>query len=70
MKGKILIATIKSWNINKNAYKFKELYREKYEYDYNEKRRIIKKYFNKENVFDYIFARDVVEGLIKSRKSE
>ncbi len=70
MKGKILIATIKSWNISKNAYKFKGLYREKYEHDYNEKRRIIKKYFNKENVIDYIFARNVVEGLIKSRKSE
>jgi len=25
-------------------------------HDCNEKRRIIKKYFNKENMFDYIFA--------------
>ena len=30
MKEKIIIATIKSWNIN-NAYKFKELYKDEYE---------------------------------------
>ncbi len=30
MKKKIVIATIKSWNI-RNAYKFKELYKDKYE---------------------------------------
>jgi len=30
MKKRIAIAAIKSWNI-KNAYKFKELYKEKYE---------------------------------------
>jgi len=31
MKKRIAIATIKSWNI-KNAYKFKELYKDKYEF--------------------------------------
>jgi len=30
MKEKIIIATIKSWNID-NAYKFRELYKDKYE---------------------------------------
>jgi len=49
MKNKIIIATIKSWNID-NAYKFRELYKNKYEVIiFRDKKELNKKIINSIN---------------------